>query len=302
MTDLRETYRGLSANTQGALWMLASALFFTVATTLVKFLGESYGAALQAFYRQFGALLLVLPLIARDPVAAFRTTRPGILFFRSAAGTVAMILAFYSIQKMPLAEANALSFTRTLWIVPMAALLLREVVGPYRIGATLVGFAGVLLMLQPGAGTSFGLPALAALGSAFLFAATILGMKVMTRDHSTTVLIAWAATLGVVLAIPGALLEWRWPTWPDFLMLTAMGGLSLMAQTCYIRGMALGDAAAMAPIDYTRLVFALIVGLLLFQEIPNAVTMLGALVVIASTLFITIREARLKKPPPPVNE
>lgn len=277
--------------------MVASALAFTAMTTLIKFLGDDYSASLQTFYRQLAGFIVLLPIIIRRRGAAFATTRPGILIFRSAAGTLGMILSFYAFQKMPLADANALSFTRTLWLVPLAALVVRETVGPLRIGAAVIGFVGVLIMLRPGVGGEFaiGWPALAMLASSFLFALTITGMKVMTKDHSPTVLLVWAATLGLVMALPGAFLAWRWPEPLDLVLLGAMGVLGTVTQGCYIKGMAIGDAAAMAPIDYTRLVFTVIVGLTLFHEIPNAWTVAGAGVVVGSTLFITWREAQLAK-------
>ena len=284
-------------NLRGALWMLGSALGFTAMTVLIKFLGDDYPAALQTFYRQAAGLVILLPIIMRRGKAAFTTTRPGILFFRSAAGTLGMILSFYAFQKMPLADANALSFTRTLWLVPLAAFVVRETVGPLRIGAAVVGFLGVLLMVRPGAGGEFalGLPALAMLAASFLFALTITGMKVMTRDHSPTVLLVWAATLGFVFAIPGAFFTWRWPEPVDLALLCAMGVLGTITQACYIKGMQAGDAAAMAPIDYTRLVFTVAAGFLIFHELPSVWTMAGAGVVVASTLFITFREQQLAR-------
>src|ERR1700710_797312 len=126
-------HQGLSPNLRGALWMLLSAVTFTAMTSLIKFLGADYPATLQAFYRQAAGLVILLPWILRNPVRAFATTRPGILIFRAGAGTIGMILQFYAFQKMPLADANALSFTRTLWLVPLAAFMLREKVGPQRI-------------------------------------------------------------------------------------------------------------------------------------------------------------------------
>ncbi len=290
----------LSANTRGALWMLASAVTFTLMTTLIKYLGDGYGPMLQTFYRQLAGLAVMTPFILRDPRAAFATSRPDLMFFRAGGTTVGMILAFYSYQVLPLADANALSFTRSLWIVPLAVFLLGERVGLHRASATLLGFAGVLVMLQPaGQGAGNWLGAAASLGSAFLFAMTVTAMKIATRDTATGVLMAWAAVLGFLLSIPLALVEWRWPTPGDFALLCAMGVLGLATQYCYISGMAAGDAVAMAPIDYTRLVFAVLLGLALFQEVPNLTTMLGAAIVIAATLYITIRESRLKKPPPP---
>lgn len=277
--------------------MLGSALAFTAMTVLIKFLGDDYPATLQTFYRQAAGLVILLPIIIRRRGAAFATTRPDILFFRSAAGTLGMVLSFYAFQEMPLADANALSFTRTLWLVPLAAFVVKETVGPLRIGAALVGFLGVLLMVRPGAGGDFtlGLPALAMLASSFLFALTITGMKVLTRDHSPTVLLVWAATLGFVFSIPGAFFGWRWPAPMDMGLLCAMGVLGTLTQACYIKGMQQGDAGAMAPIDYTRLVFSVAAGFILFHELPSVWTVAGAGIVVASTLFITIREQHLAR-------
>ena len=292
-------YQRLPRNARGALWMLASAITFTVMTMLIKFLGEDYSPALQTFYRQLAGLVVLLPVILPNPRQVFRTTRLGILLFRSGAGTVGMILAFYAYQKLPLADANALSFTRTLWVVPLAAFVLKESVGPRRVAATAVGFLGVLLMLQPQAQGNAGWPAAAALASSFLFAFTVTGMKFLTRDHSTLTLMAWSAVLGFVLAIPPALFVWRWPSLRDLVLLCAMGVLGTITQACYINGMSEGDAASMAPIDYTRLVFAVILGYALFSDIPNTMTMLGAGIVMASTIYITLRESRLGAPKPP---
>jgi drug/metabolite transporter (DMT)-like permease len=269
----------LPPNIEGALWMLASALGFTVMTSLIKLLGDDYPAALQTFYRSAAGLIVLLPLVARDWRGAFRTTRPGILLFRSGVGTLAMIFSFYAFQKLPLAEANALSFTRTLWLVPLAFFILREPLGPWRIGAAVLGFAGVLVMLSPGftgSGHPFGLAQLAALASAAMFAMTITGMKVMTRDHSPLTLLVYSAVLGVAFAVPPALFVWRWPSLPDLGLLTAMG--------------VMGDAGAMAPIDYTRLVFTALVGFAVFHEIPGWTMIVGAVIVVVSTLIITLRE------------
>lgn len=285
-------------NARGALWMVASAVAFTVMTMLIKFLGEDYSAALQTFYRQLAGLIVMLPMILRNPRAAFHTTRLGILVFRAVVSTVGMILAFYAYQKLPLADANALSFTRTLWLVPLAAFVLKETVGPRRVSATVIGFLGALLMLQPQTQGDMGWPAAAALTSSLLLALSVTGMKVMTRDHSVMTLMSYSAVLGFMLAIPPAIYAWREPEPIDLLLLASMGVLGTITQACYIKGMAEGDAAAMAPLDYTRLVFAIILGYALFRDVPNTMTMIGAGIVIAATLYITLREATLGKPTP----
>jgi drug/metabolite transporter (DMT)-like permease len=159
-----------------------------------------------------------------------------------------------------------------------------------------VGFIGVLIMLRPGAhGMDFGWPQAAALAAAALFALTITGMKVMTRDHSPMTLLVYAAGLGVAFTFPPALLVWRWPSLPDLGLLTIMGVAGTITQACYIKGMQIGDAGAMAPIDYTRLVFATAAGLLLFHEIPKTSTLIGAGIVVVSTLYITWRERQVAR-------
>lgn len=283
-----------SSNLRGAAWMVLSALAFTAMTTLVKFLGAGYPSTLQAFYRQLAGFLILLPWILRDPGGAFRTHRPGLLIFRAAAGTLALILQFYAFETLPLAEANALSFTRALWLVPIAAVALGETIGPRRIGAAVVGFVGVLIMLRVGArGLTIGIPQLAALASALLFALTVAGMKTLTRDHRPAVLLYWSAALGLMFTLPFAFIQWRTPTPGDLALLCLMGVLATVTQAAYIKGVQAADAAAMAPIDYTRLVFAAVVGFVAFHELPSAATVIGAAIVIASTLYITVREHRL---------
>ncbi|ODT89025.1 MAG: multidrug transporter [Phenylobacterium sp. SCN 70-31] len=277
--------------------MLLSAVTFSIMATLIKFLGEDYPASLQTFYRQAAGAVILLPVILRHRGAAFATRRPGILLFRASAGTIGIILSFYAFQHMPLADANALSFTRTLWLVPLAIFVVKEKVGPLRIGAAVVGFLGVLLMVRPGAGGEFavGAPALAMLASSFLFALTVTGMKVLTRDHAPRVILVWSTFLGLLFAIPGAALTWRVPEPTDLVLLCAMGAIGVVNQACYIKGMSLGDAAAMAPIDYTRLIFSAVIGFFVFAEVPTVWTMAGALIVAGSTLLITWREQRLAR-------
>lgn len=290
----------MTRNTRGALWMLSSAVTFTVMMSLVRLLGEDYPAPLQAFYRQLVGFTILAPLVWRGGgLKIFATRRPGLLMLRSSTSIVGLMLSFYSFQHLPLAFANTLSFTRTLWIVPLAILLLRERVGVLRISAALVGFAGVLVMSAPGDLSHSRLAGAAGLAAALLLSVTILGLKSLTRDHSSLTLLAWDGALGLVFALPAAFLFWHPPSASDLGLLGIMGCLGIVTQLFYIKGMTLGDAAAMAPIDYSRLVFAAIIGFLAFGEIPGLTTIVGALVIAGSTLLITWREHAARRPEEP---
>lgn len=282
-----------SPNLRGALWILLSALTFVAMTTLVKHLSGDYPAHVQNFYRQTGALLACLPLLVRNPRKVLVVSRVPMLVVRALSATIGMILLLYTYEALPMAEANALSFTRPLWVTLLAALVLRETVGPGRVGAVLAGFIGVVVIMRPWTGdVVIGWAHAAALLSALLLAVTITGVKSLTKDLSAASILVWSCILGEVLSLPFALLDWRWPSVGDLGLLLIVGLLSAANQICFIKGMAIGEAAVLAPVDYSRLVLAVAAGLLFFGEVPDGYTIAGALVIVAATLFITWREVK----------
>lgn len=270
--------------------MLLSAITFTLMTTLVKFLGSDYPATVQTFYRQLAGTVLLLPLMIRHGRAAFVADRFGLLLFRALATVAGFILTFESFRLLPLADANAISFTRILWVVPIAVLFLGERVGPLRLAATVSGFAGILVMMPPEASGGIAWPHLAALGGALLLAFANVSAKSMTSSHGTLTLLVWASMLGAVLSLPPALAEWRWPSLVDLALLSTMGVAGVLNQYCSLMGLKVGDATAVIPVDYSRLVMAAAVGIMLFNEIPSANTIMGAAIIVGSTLFIIWRE------------
>jgi len=288
----------LSPNTQGTIWVLLSGVTFVTMTTLVKHLSGDYPSHVQNFYRQTGSLIVAIPFMLRSPRQVLfvpRSTMPA-LFLRSLLATVGMILLLYTYEAMPMAEANALSFTRPLWVVLLAAIFLREVIGPSRIAAVLMGFVGVMIIMRPWAsGVDIGWPHLAALVSALCLAGTITGVKSLTRNLSASSILVWSSIIGELLALPFALADWRWPSPGDLIPLFLIGLLSAANQVLFIKGMAVGEAAVLAPIDYARLVLSVVAGLLVFGEWPDVFTWLGAGVIVVSTLYITIREIQSKR-------
>lgn len=279
-----------SPNVVGAWWMFLSAITFTLMTTLVKFLGNDYPATVQTFYRQLAGTVLLLPLMVKHGRAAFLADRFGLLLFRAAATVGGFILTFESFRLLPLADANAISFTRILWVVPIAVFFLRERVGPLRLAATVIGFAGILVMMPPEASGGIGWPQLAALGGALLLAFANVSAKSMTSSHGTLTLLVWASVLGAALSLPPALAEWRWPSLLDLALLSIMGVAGVLNQYFSLLGLKVGDATAVIPIDYSRLVMAAAVGFVLFNEMPDANTIIGAAIIVSSTLFILWRE------------
>lgn len=270
---------------------------FTVHVALGKFLSGTYEPGLLAFYRSAISLVWVLPFVLRSPLSNFKTKRPGLILTRSLFGTAGFLLSFYAISEqfgMPISQFNAISFSRSLFIVVLAALLLKETVGLRRWIATAIGFIGVIVMIRPDAGLDTG--SILALGSALCFGGAIILVKTLSRDHTPLVLLTYANGLSALFTLPVAVFQWEMPHNQSDLGLILLMTLSgVLAQTCYINGMSKGDASFLSTIDYLRLPMTAFVDWLIFQEFPGPLVWIGALIIVSSTLYITYRETRLQK-------
>lgn len=283
----------LRASFQGMAWMIGATLVNTVEQTLVHALGPAWPPFLQLFWRQGCGLLLLLPFILRDPVGVLRTPRPSVMMFRSAAAMIGLALSIYGFSRLPIALANALTFTRPLWLVVLAVLILRERFDAWRISATVVGFAGVLVMVGPIGAMSYDWGAFAAtLGSALLFALSFVAIKSMTADNRSITIVTYGVLFGLLLSIGPAMFEWKTPTLREGLFLSAMGVTSLSTFTCVANALKLADAVTLAPIDYLRLPLAIFVGLTLFGERPALSALAGIVLIIVATGILLIRERR----------
>lgn len=286
--------------------MLASGIGFTGYVVLAKLISADIHPMVIAFFRAFLGLLIMAPLLLRRGRAFFRTDRLGLILLRSLFGTLGFILSLLAISdffSLPLSQFNAISFSRSLFVTLLAALLLGEIVGPRRWGAVAVGFLGVLVMVLPyeiffwlpapeTGGVTLDLGTLLALGSAFAFAGAIVLVKSLSATHSPGQLLAWANLLSTLLLLPLAIWYWTTPTLAQWLLIMAMAASGLGAQYCYVRAMSIGDASFLSPMDYLRLPMAAAADWLLFRILPGMFVWIGAAIIVAATLYITIREAR----------
>ncbi len=290
-TRASSRWDALPAALKGSFWMLGSALLFVVMASLVKFLGQGMHPVQVAFFRSLTGLFIIVPLIARSGMGGFKTTRPRLHLARGICGSLGMMCGFYAFTYLPLADATAISFARALFLVPLAIVILSEVVGLRRWAATLVGFLGVLIILRPSGSTDPA--ALVAVAHALFVALALTCVKLLSRTDQALTLLLYSGLIGTVMtAIPTVLL-WHPPTLEEYLLLGLMGLVGLAAHNCLVRAYAEADATALAPLDYTRLLFATAAGFLFFADIPDLWTILGAAIIVASTLYITIREARV---------
>ena len=291
-------------NRRAALWLLASAIMFTFTGVLVKTLGETLHPFEISLFRGLVALAVILPIFARTGGigAGMKTQIPLLQMMRGVVGSLAMFLGFYAIVALPLADAQAISFSRNLFLVPLAAFILAEAVGPRRAIAAAIGFIGVLIMLRPGmesggdeAAMILSLGAAAALGHAFLVALATVLVNIASRYDGPVTLMFYTNIVSVTLIAIPTIFVWQTPNMDELMMLVAMGVLATTSHNCFIRAFAMGEASVIAPVDYSRLIFAALAGWLVFASVPDIYTIVGASIIVASSFYIVRREAGLQK-------
>jgi drug/metabolite transporter (DMT)-like permease len=295
VTDTQPKAVPLSPNALGALWMLGSALGFVVMAVLAKGLSGQTSVAMLIFWRSLAGVAATLPFAIFAGSHVWKTPRPGKLFLRSSYGTIGFFTGFYALVHLHLADSQALSFSRTLFMTVLAVIILKEKVAWRRWSAVAIGFVGILLMTKPGA--SMNIASLSAIVSALAFAFALITVKDLTRDHSPLTLVIYGNIFTTLAGLPFLILDPHLPDLRTMGLLLAMGVAGVIAQSCYVRALSTGEASLMGLIDYIRLPLVALAGFWFFGEVPDTLAMLGAVIVITSTAYITLRDVRLKAQP-----
>ena len=285
-------WRVLPGNLRGAFWMLVMAVFFVCADSIIKILSKRLDPIEIVFFRNIFSLLWLVPsIIQAGGAKTFQTNHPWLQFSRAVMGGIAMICIFYSIQLLPLADATAIMFSRAIWMIPCAVLFLNEAIRWRRWTATAVGFLGVVLMVRPAGGLEPGI--LFALTNAVMAAVIFTLIKVLkSKGESNLTILLWHASITVLITAIPTYFFWQMPTLTEFLLLTALGALVTVAHACLIQALAVGEATAVTPFEYSRVVFAGLIGLFIFAEVPTVWTISGTVLILASGYYIARREAQ----------
>ncbi|HSA82471.1 MAG TPA: DMT family transporter [Geminicoccaceae bacterium] len=292
----RRQWAGLPDNLRGASWVVLSAVLFTSMAAVVKSLGAQIDSFQLAFFRALFGLLLILPFALAAGLRTFRTRRLGMHMTRGIAGSIGMMCGFYALTHLTLADATAIGFTKPLFLIVLAALVLRETVRARRWSATALGFLGVLIMLRPGDGVLEPAALVALLGALAAATVSLLIKRLSASEPALTIMVYLGAVSVLTTALPAALV-WQTPTWQELAWMLLAAALASAAQLCFIRGFRIGEASALAPLDYARLPCAALYGIALFAEVPDRYTLLGAALIVLSTLYIGRREAQLGQRP-----
>jgi len=282
--------------------MVASTLMFSILWTFVKFLSDRYSVYEIAFFRNFFALIPAIWMVLRSPNPrdVLKVHRISGHVWRSVLGVAGILLGFLSYHLMPLADAVAISFMAPLLVTALSVPLLGERVGLFRWSAVLVGFSGVMIIIQPGEGLITP-GVLVAIGAAFTGALAQITIRQLNRshDHPNAIVFYFTvfATLFTALPLP---FVWQTPLgWEDWGLMLAMGLSGGAGQYFMTRAFNLAPAAVVSPFNYANLLWATAAGWLIWDTIPQRHVFVGAVIVVASGLVILYRESRKGIPAQP---
>jgi drug/metabolite transporter (DMT)-like permease len=244
-----------------------------------------------AFFRSLFGMLLLAPWVLRLGATHLKTRRLALHAWRGVASVGALLAYFFAVTLIPLAEAAALTFTAPLFATACAGLVLAERVGWRRWSAVVAGFAGVLIILRPDVQV-VSWPAMLVLVASVFVAAEILFTKALTSTESPETIVFYMGVLVTPFALVPAITVWVTPTLAQLGWLLALAAAATAGHIGVARAFRLVDATAVLPIDFTKLIFIASFGYLFFDEVPDALTWLGGVVIFSAAFYTAHREAR----------
>lgn len=299
LAAIRASWARLSPTMQGLCWIMLSGALFAVLNAGLRYVSLDLPPMVTSFFRFLFGLVFIAPIVIRMGLGVFRTKRPSMQLARNVVHASAFAIWYTALPLIPLAEMTAIMFTGPLFITIGAWLFLREKVRWRRWLAIAIGFVGVLIIVRPGfAEVSFGTWLM--LSSVPVIAASQLIAKAQTKVDSTQTIICWQTVLLILLFLPPALLQWQTPSWEQLVILLGCGLIGSAANMAMVQAFQVAEISAVQPMMFLNIVWASILGFLVFADTPDVWTFVGAGVIIASTTYIARREAQQNKANPPL--
>jgi len=300
--------------TNAAIILVFGLFLFSIQDIIIKYFSDHYSVLQIVFVRGMIALGLLLLMIrlTRETIA-LKSRRPGLMVARGLLGFSSYTTYYLAVAAMPLAEVVSITFTMPLFVTAMSALILGEKVGLRRWSAVVIGFVGVLIILSP-SGEFNSLAVVFAFTAAITYASqTILTRFLGNHDHPMTIafnaILVFTIASGILslLLVSGIMSvssnhpslaffgrDWSMPTDIDFILMLVIGAIAAVGFYCLSKAYCSSEASAIAPFEFTYIVWAVVFGYLFWNEVPGSTTVIGILVLISSSLYIWYRERQIE--------
>ncbi len=271
--------------------MVAGGLLFVAVTVLVRYLGSDMPAVEAAFIRYLVGVGLLLPAIWRMRGRLLRNGSIRLYVYRGAVHGVAVMLWFFAMARIPLSEVTAIGFSTPVFTALGAIVIFHEQVRARRLLAIAAGFIGTLIILRPGF-HSIGAGSLAQLTAAFFFAGSFLLAKRMTQSESSGDILVMLSIFCTLALMPGAIYYWREPTLSEIGWLALVAVFATAGHYAITRAIAAAPLTVTQPLSFMQLIWAVVLGYWLFDEVPDTWVIVGGLVIVAAVSYLAHREAR----------
>ncbi|MDP7651067.1 MAG: EamA family transporter [Rhodospirillales bacterium] len=291
--SLGSILNGTPSTLRGMAFMLLSALMLTGVNALIREMSSELHPFEIAFFRNLFGFIVLLPVFWRRGLQPLRTGRLGLHAVRGIVHTTSSLMFFYALSITPLAKATALKFSAPLFGTLLALMILGEALRARRITALVIGFAGTWVILRPGI-ADVDLGSLLVLGSAAIFATAMVIIKVLSRTESSLTITLYMGVFLSPLTLIAALPYWQMPSLEQLLWFAFMGAIGSIGQMCLAQAFKEADATAVFPFDFTKLLWAAVIGYFLFGEIPDAWTWLGGTMIFSAVAYIAYRENSIR--------
>jgi drug/metabolite transporter (DMT)-like permease len=278
----------------GIFWMCLAICISTASGACVRKLAGEIPTMELVFFRNILALVILAPWMMRQGFRSLQTTRLPLYGLRVFFAYTAMLMLFFALAEMPIADVYALQYTIPLFTILLAVVILKQKADAYSWIATLVGFAGVLIVMRPGV-IELTLAAICALSSAFMSAGSNTTLKLLSRTEGAGIITVYTNLLMLPLAAIPTIFVWITPTAEQWPWISGVALFSAVGGYCFTRAVSAADARVVQPFQFTRMIFATAIGYVLFIELPDIWTWVGAAVIFGSTYAIALREAKAKR-------
>ena len=292
-------FQARTQNPALAATLICIATAFIAATTLfAKALGsDAFGPTLHPLQISHGRYIFAfigLLMVARIMRPKFGAPHWGLHVIRTTFGWAGVTLMFASVAYIPLADATAISFLNPVFAMMLAIPILGERVGPIRWGAAIIALVGAAILLRP-TPASFQIAALLPLGAAVLLGFELIIIKKLSGKQNPLQVLLTNNMVGVIISSLAVIPFWIVPTLAQWGLLALIGIFMALAQTCFVNALARADASFVAPFSYGTLLFATLYDLIFYDIFPDAITCLGAGIIIAGAVLLALREAQLRR-------
>lgn len=271
-----------------------ATLISSIAGGMVRELAGQIPAMELVFFRNVIALIVLVPIVMKQGVGLPSKSQIPVYALRVFFAYSAMVLLFYALARMPIADVYALQYTIPLFTIMLAVIVLKQHADIHSWGACFVGFLGTLIVMRPGI-IEITLASLAALTTAFMHAGSNTTIKILARRDNPEVITLWTNFGMLPLALIPTLFLWVTPTASQWPLVIGIGVVSSIGGYCFTRSVSAADARIVQPFQFSRMIFAAAIGWIMFSELPDLWTWIGAAVIFAASYYIVYREGRARR-------